>query len=63
MKESDILYERGAYWICLIRGAHHVMKSGITHSETVQPFGGDADGLSLAKAYVDYCFTRDARRR
>lgn len=61
MRESDILYEAGNYWV--LKDKHHgrvtftVMKSGITHSESVEEV--TYHDLSLAIARCDYIHKRE----
>ena len=50
MKEKDILYENGNYWVCKIKGVWYTMKTGTTHSESIVGF----DDISLAICYAKY---------
>lgn len=63
MKESDILYQNGRYWIAKSKpsGDYVVYRDGITHAEAFSTFIGNSDGLSLAKAYCDYRIKRETR--
>jgi hypothetical protein len=58
MTEDDILYEKSPFWVARVgRGktkTYEARKDGNTHSSCLCVFEGNADGLSLAKAYVDY---------
>lgn len=50
MKESDILFEKGNFWVLKINNIFHVMKNTVTHSETLCAF----KTLDLAIAYANY---------
>jgi hypothetical protein len=52
MKEEDILYENGDYWLCKARReGYEVYKSGITHSVRCAIIGYEGTkGLELGKA-------------
>lgn len=56
MTETDIVYEVGNLWV--FRDTKHkcytVFKAGITHSVSDSSYPLTDDGLSLAKARVDY---------
>ncbi len=54
IRESEIIHERGSYWVLRTRRSFDVMQCGLTHSTTVQSFAPSADGKSLAIAYCDY---------
>jgi hypothetical protein len=54
VREQDIVFEDGDYWVCRQKNAYTVFKCGITHSVSVQSFRLDADGLSLAIAYAKH---------
>lgn len=62
MKMSEILHERGSYWILkdIKNKCYTVFKSGITHSVSDSAYPLDDDGLSIAKARVDYLARREA---
>lgn len=55
MKESDILYEKGNYWVCASnKGGYEVYRIGITHSTRCAIIGyKGAEGLLLAKMECD----------
>lgn len=54
MKENDILYENGDYWVCREHYGFAVYKTGITHSVRVASIGFKGDeGLQRAKAEAD----------
>lgn len=63
MRESDIVYENGAFWVFDDRKepAYVVFKSGLTHSTSDSAYARTTDGLSIAKARVDYLAGRAAR--
>lgn len=50
MKESDIIFEAGKYWVFKEKKIFYVMKNGITASESIAAF----DDYSLAHAYASY---------
>ena len=54
LTEKDIAHDRGSHWVADYGNAYTVMRSGLTHSTTVQSFARDRDGLSLAVAYCDH---------
>ncbi len=52
LKESDILFEIGDYWVCKSETwkGYEVMKNGITHSVRVARIGYEGEkGLEKAK--------------
>lgn len=55
MKESDILHERGRYWVCrAVKKGFEVYRVGITHSTRCAIIGYDGPrGLAMAKAECD----------
>ena len=56
MRESDIMYEYGTYWVGRERGCYTVYKpspSG-THSVADSSYTLSEDGLSLAKSRCKY---------
>lgn len=61
MKESDIVYEKGNYWVGRDKGlgAYVVFKVGLTHSESDSAYGLNQDGLSIAIARCNYLAMRD----
>lgn len=63
MRESDILYEVGAYWVGRNRrcNAVTVFKIGATHSVSDSAYCNTDNGLSIAKARCDYLSKRDAK--
>lgn len=66
MKESDIIYERGDYWV----GRTHKPASYTVYrmclpcfvSEPDSSYALDGDGLSLAKARADYLYRRSREK-
>lgn len=57
MKESDILYENGNFWICKAideKKGYEVYENGITHSvrRAIVGYTGKT-GLDKAKSYCD----------
>jgi hypothetical protein len=61
MKLSEIVYDVGQYWIFDDKKnrRYTVFKSGITVSESDSSYARTDDGLSIAKARVDYLNNRD----
>lgn len=60
-RESGIIYERGDFWIYAGAAACEVMRPyGAVASQTDCAFPRTPDGLSLAKARVDYLAKRAA---
>lgn len=58
LKEKDIKYENGAFWIADERDAYTVYRTGITVSTSDSSYSHDADGLSIAQARCDYLAKR-----
>lgn len=54
MKENDIIYENGQYWVCRNKSNYTVFRTGLTHSESDSAYTLSEDGLSCAKARCDY---------
>jgi hypothetical protein len=54
MKEKDIAYENGDFWVLQNKLGFHVMVKGITHSVSESSYSD----LSLAVARVDYLAKR-----
>lgn len=52
--ENDIKYEKDVFAVIREDGFHKVLVNGLTHAVAIVDFRGDADGLSVAVAYVDY---------
>lgn len=53
---KGLIYE-GLYnnaWVLLKNDIYYVMKTGVTHSESVAAFEKTEDGFSIAKKYCDY---------
>jgi hypothetical protein len=55
MKESDILYENGRYWVCTsTKKGYEVYRVGTTHSVRCAIIGFEgAEGFDHAKAECD----------
>ncbi len=54
MRESDILYQSGPYWVCRKGKGFEVYKDGVTHSVRVASIGFEGEkGLQRAKAECD----------
>jgi len=55
MKESDILYQSGRYWVCKVKNTYTVYSAGDTHYSTPDSsYQLDPDGLSIAIARANY---------
>ena len=59
MKESDIVFEDGRYWVYRAKTSYDVMKNKGTHSELDSAYAPDEDGLSIAVARCKYLARRD----
>lgn len=55
-RETEIAYDSGEFWVHADKkqSAYVVYRSGITHSVSDSAYAMSVDGLSLAKARVDY---------
>lgn len=60
IKVADIVYERGQFWVYrdVKLACYTVYRAGITHSTSDSSYALTEDGLSIAKARVDYLFNR-----
>ncbi len=58
MKESDIIFEMGAYWVLKTRDSYDVMKNVGTHSVLDSAYPRNDDGLSIAEARCNYLTRR-----
>jgi hypothetical protein len=54
MKESDIFYENGIFWVCRCSNDYTVYKIGLTHSVADSSYEKSECGLSMAKSRCDY---------
>lgn len=56
MKESDIMYEKGRFWVYrdIKCNAYTVYKTGSCASTPDSSYRMDSDGLSIAIARADY---------
>lgn len=61
MKEKDIVYDVGNYWVYkdVKKKAYIVFVVGDTHSTSDSAYSMDDDGLSIAKARADYLAKRN----
>lgn len=57
MKEKDILFESGDYWVAKIKKYYYVFRVGITHSTSIACF----EDFSLAERYASYMGSRHLR--
>lgn len=54
MKESDIVYEQGEYWVCQARKGFEVYRTGVTHSIRCAVIGySGQEGFTRAIAEID----------
>lgn len=54
MREADILYENGPFWVCRKGKGFEVYRAGVTHSTRVASVGFEGQkGLDRAKAEAD----------
>jgi len=62
LKESDILYEKGRYWVMkALKGGYEVYKTGITHSTRCAQIGFPGEvGLERAKTEIDRRIAADS---
>lgn len=58
MKETDIKYENGNYWVLGTKEAYTVMVAGITHSKSDSAYPPTPDGLTLAVSRCNYLARR-----
>ncbi len=58
MRESDIVYESGMFWIGHAQGSVTVYRAGATHSIPDSSSPPTESGLSLARARCDYLARR-----
>lgn len=54
MRESDIVFERGRYWVLRDLKAYVVLCNGVTYSISDSAYERDEDGLSCAVARCGY---------
>ncbi len=54
MRESDILFQAGKFWVCRKGKFYVVFKDGNVCASSVAHFPATTDGLSLATAYASY---------
>ncbi len=52
--EEDIRYENDVFTVIHESGVHKVLVNCGTYATSVMAFAGNADGLRVAKAWVDY---------
>lgn len=57
-KESQIIHEKGQYWVLDTGKAYQVMAIKVTHSETDSAYERSNDGLSIAIARCNYLAKR-----
>ena len=62
MRESDILYEQGDFWVGRTERAYGVFENGATHSTCDSAYEKTADGLSIAIARCKYLARRAAEK-
>ena len=59
IKESDIVYEAGIFWVLKTRDAYTVLKIGVMSSYPDSSYAPTPDGLSIAIARCDYLSKRE----
>lgn len=57
-RESDIMHEAGAYWVCRDRTSYTVYRVTLTHSVADSAYEKTPDGLSIAIARCNYLAKR-----
>lgn len=64
LKESDILFELGIYWVCKgNKSGYEVYRTGITHSTRVAIIGYEGEkGLERAKAECERRIKEDEKK-
>lgn len=60
MKESDIMFESGDYWVGREKNCYTVFKNNITHAVNDSSYSKDVNGLSIAIYYAKFrdCVSR-----
>ena len=61
MKEQQIEYQVGPFWVGRFPGHHTVFKDTATHAQPDSTYPNTPEGLSLAKARVDYLHKRNEK--
>ncbi len=54
IRESQIIHEKGDYWVLDADGQYTVYRNGATHSTADSSYRRDNDGRSIAIARCDY---------
>lgn len=62
MRERDIIYETGSYWVGQTKQGYVVFRNGLTHSVSDSVYAKSMDGLSIAKARCDYLAKREKKQ-
>lgn len=63
LSESDILYEKGNYWVCAAENGYEVYHNTITHSERCAIIGYKGNkGFECAKNECDKRFKENNSR-
>lgn len=63
MKEKQIVYENGDFWVGDIDNCFTVFIVGITHSKSDSSYEKSEDGLSIAKARCDYLANKSEAKK
>ena len=58
MRESDIVFEVGKFWVLKSKHGYTVMRAGVTHSTPDSTYALNPDGLSIAVARAKYLASR-----
>lgn len=61
MKEMQIEYQQGEYWVARFPGHHSVFIDTPTHAQVDSTYPNTPDGLSLERARVDYLAKRASK--
>jgi hypothetical protein len=57
-KESDIKHENGTFWVLSDKNAYTILKTGLTHSVSIEAYPKTSDGLSIAIYRCNYLAKR-----
>lgn len=61
MTEKQIVYQSGAFWVADRDARFTVYRDGLTHAVADSAYPRTSDGLSLARARVDYLARRQTK--
>ena len=63
MRESQIVYQVGKFWVCDADNQYSVMVDGKYMSHTDSSYKKNGDGFLLAKTRVDYLVKRNHKTK